>query len=356
MKVTLQQVAEYANVSRRTVDRVINKRGNVRPEVEMRVQEALRVLDYQPNKLASALAYSKNEKKIGVLYQGDGFYDSEAGAEVERGIADAINELKDFGISVEVHCENMISPEDYVEKMEMMVKNGVNAFSLRGPNSQIMRDEINQLTDRGIPVVTFNSDITECKRAYFFGQDVYMSGRAAGNIMSKMVRSGEKIVIGCGIPSFYAHHMRVDGFVYEMKKLGFDEEQWIMFRSGDRVDATFDQQYHTVYRKLEEIFAAEEGIRGIYMSVEPNKAYGDFFKDHPSLEKPYIICHDSTKENVDFMKEGIFDFIIDQNMYMQGYQSLLMLKDILREGKNSKKQEYISDLVIYNSICFGKNA
>lgn len=352
MKVTLQQVAEYANVSRRTVDRVINKRGNVRPEVEMRVQEALRVLDYQPNKLASALAYSKNEKKICVLYQGDGFYDSDAGAEIERGIADAVSELKDFGISAEVFCDNLISPEDYVEKMEMMIKKGVNAFSLRGPNVPLMREKIDELAERGIPVVTFNSDITECKRVHYFGQDVYMSGRVAGNIMAKMVRPGEKIVIGCGIRDFYAHNMRIDGFVYEMKKHGFSEDDWITFRSGEKIDATYEQQYHTVYQHLEEIFANEEDIKGIYMSVEPNRACGDFFRNHTSIKKPFMVCHDATRENVDFMKADIIDFVVDQNMYMQGYQSLIALKEILRDDKLMQSQEYVSDLVIYNAACF----
>lgn len=350
MKVTLQQVAEYANVSRRTVDRVINERGNVRPEVEQRVREALKVLDYQPNKLASALAYSKNQKTVCVIYQGDGFLDSDAGADVERGISDAIRELKDFGISVEVICENIYDPEEYAVKMEAMVKKGVSGFALRGPNVQVLRDKINELADRGIPVVTFNSDITRSKRAYFHGQDVYQSGRAAGNIMSKILRPGEKIIIECGIPDFYAHHLRVDGFVYEMKKNGFEEDQWIMLRSGEQVNSTYEQQYKTVYRGLKEIFANETGIRGIYMSVEPNRACGDFLRVNNMFEKPYVICHDSSKDNIAFLKEGIFDFIVDQNMYLQGFQSLITLKDILRNG-TVKEQEYISDLVIFNSAC-----
>ena len=73
MKVTLEQVAQKANVSRRTVDRVINSRGNVRPEVEQKVRGVLKELNYQPNKLASALAYSKTPVMIGFIYQKEGF-------------------------------------------------------------------------------------------------------------------------------------------------------------------------------------------------------------------------------------------------------------------------------------------
>ena len=46
---TLKQVAERAGVSRRTVDRVLNQRGAVKPETAQRVRAALRELDYRPD-------------------------------------------------------------------------------------------------------------------------------------------------------------------------------------------------------------------------------------------------------------------------------------------------------------------
>ena len=38
MAVTLQQIAEAAGVSRGTVDRALNNRGRIRPEVEERIK------------------------------------------------------------------------------------------------------------------------------------------------------------------------------------------------------------------------------------------------------------------------------------------------------------------------------
>ena len=42
MRVTIKQIAEQAGVSRGTVDRVLNHRGKVRPEVEDRVRRIAR--------------------------------------------------------------------------------------------------------------------------------------------------------------------------------------------------------------------------------------------------------------------------------------------------------------------------
>ena len=47
--VTIKQLAEVCGVSRGTVDRVLNNRGNVKPEKRKRVLDAMRELNYQPN-------------------------------------------------------------------------------------------------------------------------------------------------------------------------------------------------------------------------------------------------------------------------------------------------------------------
>jgi len=54
-KATIQDVAKYAGVSVATVSHVINNTHYVSPELSQRVDEAIRALNYQPNKLARAL-------------------------------------------------------------------------------------------------------------------------------------------------------------------------------------------------------------------------------------------------------------------------------------------------------------
>lgn len=342
MKVTLEQVAQQASVSRRTVDRVVNHRGNVRPEVEQRVLKALEQLDYQPNKLASALAYSKMQKKIGVIYQKDGFRNFDDS--VKRGIKDASDELKDFGISVEVRYGDVRRPGTYLDAIDHMLKKGVCGFVLRGADIPKLREKIDDLFQQDIPVVTFNSDIPKSKRICFIGQDAYQSGKAAGNIMAKLVRKKEKIIICCGVPEYDAHHKRVDGFVYELKKHGFDEEQWKIIHTGGN--------YATTYHNLEDVFREEDEIKGIYMSVEPNSACGDFLMKQNLKKKPFVICHDASEENIRYLRSEIFDFIIDQNIYMQSYHALITMKDILRFGKKPEIKDKVSDLIIYNSVSF----
>jgi LacI family transcriptional regulator len=59
-RVTIRDVARQAGVSVATVSYVINATHYVSPEVHARVYDAIRSLDYQPNKLARALSRSAN--------------------------------------------------------------------------------------------------------------------------------------------------------------------------------------------------------------------------------------------------------------------------------------------------------
>ena len=56
MAVTLQQIAEKAGVSRGTVDRALNNRGRIRPEVAEKIRKIAQEMGYRPNRAGKALA------------------------------------------------------------------------------------------------------------------------------------------------------------------------------------------------------------------------------------------------------------------------------------------------------------
>ena len=69
MAVTLQQIAEAAGVSRGTVDRALNNRGRIRPEVEEKIKKIAQEMGYQPSRAGRALAMAKRKIRIGVILQ-----------------------------------------------------------------------------------------------------------------------------------------------------------------------------------------------------------------------------------------------------------------------------------------------
>lgn len=66
MRVTVRHVAQLANVSPITVSRVINHYPNVKPDTRKAVEEAMRKLNYYPNRNARSLASAKAQA-IGLI-------------------------------------------------------------------------------------------------------------------------------------------------------------------------------------------------------------------------------------------------------------------------------------------------
>ena len=61
MAVTVKQIAELANVSRGTVDRVLNNRSGVSEATRQKVLKIAKELHYEPNFLAKACATLSGE-------------------------------------------------------------------------------------------------------------------------------------------------------------------------------------------------------------------------------------------------------------------------------------------------------
>ena len=88
MPVTVKQIAELAGVSRGTVDRALNGRGNVRPEIEKKILAIAQEMGYTPNRAGKALAYQRKNLSFGMIANAEGneFFD-----EVLRGARTAID-------------------------------------------------------------------------------------------------------------------------------------------------------------------------------------------------------------------------------------------------------------------------
>jgi len=73
-KTTIDDVAEFAGVSIKTVSRVVNQEPNVKQTTRTRVNKAIKQLNYKPNQFARSLA-SRHSYLIGLLYDDPSFYE-----------------------------------------------------------------------------------------------------------------------------------------------------------------------------------------------------------------------------------------------------------------------------------------
>lgn len=162
MGVTIRQIAEAAGVSRGTVDRALNNRGRIRPEVAERIRAIADEMGYKPNQLGRALSMSRNNIKIGVILQGA---ETPFMKEVLKGIQEACAEVDNLGGTVLVHKIEHQNAEDVILAMEKMRMEEVSGIAMVPLDEERVKREIDRFVEEfRIPVVTFTSDVEDTKR------------------------------------------------------------------------------------------------------------------------------------------------------------------------------------------------
>ena len=176
---TIKEIAELAGVSRGTVDRVLNNRGAVSEQTARKVLDIARALQYRPNRAGIVLAARKRNLKIGVILfdNGNPFFD-----EVLDGVQKKARELEDYNCCVSVRRVGF-DPDAQLAAMEEMAADGASGLILSPCNDPGIRDKINELDARGIPVITTNTDIENSARLAYVGCDFYRSGQTAAGLM-----------------------------------------------------------------------------------------------------------------------------------------------------------------------------
>ena len=335
MKATLQDIADYAGVSRGTVDRVLHKRPKVSEENHRKVEEALKKFNYTPNPAARSLVLSGRKLSVGVVFPPwSPYYRNE----VLRGIGDAKGRLQEYGIEVITKRCASYDSDEMVAVIDSLVRKGIRGLSILAENRPPIRAKIKSLTQNGLPVVTFCSDIPGSGRLCCVSQDETKSGRIAGDLMVKILGRRGRILVVYGGHRFEAQKNRVDGFVACLSERGIPPGSCILATT----DGRFGQTSREVARQLDR----NRDVAGIYMAYENTAGAVAAVRRAGKAGVIRMICHDVPDDVAEFLREGIIDFAVDQNVYRQGAIPITILADYLLGGKMPESDVAFAPVVI----------
>lgn len=337
MAVTLQQIAEAAGVSRGTVDRALNNRGRIRPEVAEKIRKIAEEMGYQPNRAGRALAIAKQEISIGVILQAA---DTPFMKAVLEGIQVAKEESERMGIAVNIKKINGVDPQKVMAAMKKLREGGCRGIAMVPAEDRQLKNMVDEFVEAGIPIVTFNSDLEDSKRLSFVGQNALQSGKAAAGLMAEILPENADVQVISGYPSNHAHRDRSEGFVRELTELrkdvhclpvqyGYDE---------NRIAETITNEMLKIYPNIRGIYAAASGTEGICQAIRKKGLEGNV----------KVVANDLTAGNEQELKKGAIQFLIGQNAYIQGYSPVMTLFGILFDGKYPKEEYEYTEIVIKN--------
>lgn len=322
---TIQMIAEKAGVSRGTVDRVVNNRSYVKSEVRERVLSVMREVGYVPAGQTYSAGAGENPfhpVKLGVLLPN---WVGHFKTEVLRGVRAARDELTDFQVEVTLaECQTDI-PGEVIELLDRLVEGGAQGIAMCALDDVSITAKVDALAALGIPVITFNSDLPESRRLCFVGQDYTRSGRIAAELMCKCIASDAQVLACVGNLEFNGHRSRLDGFCARMRERGFGADQITVIE-------TFND-YHTTYRKVSEALTRTPGLAAVYMANQSVAGCAEAVQAANRRGEIRVICHDVSESTKRLLRDGGVDLAISQDMYRQGYQPLVLLRELLQKGK-----------------------
>ena len=339
MKVTAQWIAEQCGVSRGTVDRVVNGRPNVAPEVRERVQKIISEYGYKTPSQRQAARAGHGAFRIGVILPSwDAFFIRR----MREGIRVAVHNrgLNDVNVLVE-ELKNR-SHRAYFEAIGRMEERGIDGLIVTAPDTVAMSEEIDRLVAIGIPVVTCDSDVRQSRRLYHSGQNMVKSGRIAAGLLAPYVE-GQDVLVVTGNREFTAHGLRVRGFLDRLHEIFDDNVDVNVIESVEQYELTYDGVLQQVRQNPH--------LRGIYMANESVRGCMDALERAKPNRRIHVVCHDLTPHARQYLEDGRLDFIVDQDFSAQTTRAIEVLAHTLRTGESPRQSiEYIHTSIITREL------
>lgn len=346
-KIRIKDIAEIANVSIGTVDRVIHNRGEVSPATREKIQRLLEEHDYKPDIIASSLAL-KREVHLAVVMP-DTVNDHAFWKLPQAGIKRALEELAHYNISIDTFQFDQFNKTDFIRRTKDFPYNRVHGVLFAPVFQEESLSFIKQCNAYRIPVVLFNSLIEEPSISSFVGQDAFRSGYVAAKLINVGLehRRDVAVINMSARKDHYAHIInREKGF-----RTYFEEH-------SDRLDhlVSIDlngaDDTHLV-EKLEDTFNRYD-IGGLFVTNSRVYKVAQFLAERGSMSVR-LVGYDLLPESVELLKRDYIDFLISQRPELQAATGLSTLFNLVAFNREPDRHQYMPiDIITRENLSYYK--
>ncbi|HRU57473.1 MAG TPA: LacI family DNA-binding transcriptional regulator [Bacteroidales bacterium] len=345
-KARLKDIAALSGVSIGTVDRVLHNRGQVAEKTKETVLKVARELNYTPNIMARALKTRKGFNLVSLLpapADENAFW-----LKHPEGIAKAMSELEQFPVNLTQITFNFNSESDFQKKAKDLLKKPPDGIIL----APVFRSQsikfCSELKNKKIPFVFVDNYLTETDFLAYIGEDIYRSGRVAGQLADLLTPADKDILIvniAKNIRNMHHLNKRVKGFISYFSGSGRKKNKITILNIPDI-------KSKTVKEMTDKSFSSHPGIRTIFVTGSKSFIMAEYIlsEGHAPVN---IIGYDLLDKNVEFLKIGIIRFIIGQRPEEQTYRAVKKLFEYLTLNRFPEKMEYLPvDIVTSENVDF----
>ncbi len=324
--VTIKQIAELCGVSRGTVDRVLNDRGNVKPEKKQLILAMAKKLNYHPNPAGKALAARKKHSVVGVLLSSEGvhFFD-----DVLDTMHHAAQKYESYGMKIIWRSMKGFAVEEQCRIIDEL-RSEVNALIINPVNHPLIIEKINQCVKAGIFVVTLNNDIEASLRHCYVGSDYLQGGRTAGALLRMIGADSIRTGVLLGSRNMLGHQQRLTGFLETMGQhndfacLSVQETN-----DDDMIAYEETRQLLAEHPETNSLFVISSGAYGAARAILATKR-----------QDITVIVFDTIPSTIKMMQEHVIQAAIYQHPHQQGRRAMQIVFDYLINGIKPEREKY----------------
>lgn len=233
---------------------------------------------------------------------------------IRRGVVRAV---EDFKANVEMIGPVGPDAEVQIAELERLLEVGIDGLAISPVNSQALAPIINRYLERGIPVVTFNTDNPATERLAFVGQDLEKSGYEAAKLLAEAQAGRGQVIMTSVDPNAQWSISREAG-----ARRAFAE-----YPNIDLVQLVdTGTEPLEIYTSIEKAMQTNQIVAGILSldccSVSPA---GEYVKRNGLTETVKVVGFDELPRTLELVKEGAIVASISQDPERQSYEAVQML-------------------------------
>lgn len=196
---------------------------------------------------------------------------------------------------------------------------------------------IDAAIDKGIPVITFDSDAPTSKRLAYIGTNNYEAGKVAGAEAVKLFPNGGNFVAFVGNMSADNAKQRYQGFVDATK-----DHKIAVLQEPFEDDKDTARARRNVADSITKYGDKINGFLGLYAYNGP--AIVDEITKAKLRSKVKIVCFDGVQGTLENLKKGLVDIAVVQKPYEFGRISAKLLVLINKKGYDAAMKELQPEL------------
>ena len=345
-KITIQDVARYANVSVGTIDRVIHNRGKVSPDKKKKVEEAIRKLNFNPNILARTLALG-SKFNIAVLLpspETSGHYWSIPPLGIDQSAA----MYSDYGFTCHYFLYNLFSERTFVEQTNNILASDTEGVVMAPLFLKESVDFVKKLKEKGIPYVFIDADIPGYPGLTYIGPDITRSAYIAGKLLDHHAEQGSDLLIVNMVKGY-----RNASALQRMER-GFRQ----YFRDNGRegrynIDklTIHSTSREKVHKELLRYYDNHDNVKGIFVTNSKAFLVSELHVKYGIDVK--LTGFDLVEENIKHLKKGSIDYIISQSPLQQGARAIESFFDFFIFKNTPAAIQYVPlDIIIRENLDY----